>query len=185
MQFQKILSYDVYGQNPAKRFDYICSLLDQTIDPTSLEPSLINANDKAVYISPRARALSCLNQDTALSITILQSLNEVPFALKSVCTAADFERQGSTAVRQAFLDLFIADRLDLSHKQLKAELDYLLTLSKDNPDALAISHTFRLRLLQTYLKTNRELFNEPKLILEYLDPNVHWADFGSFVSLPE
>ena len=183
MKFQKILSYDVYGSDHTSRFNYVCSLLNQTTDPDTLEPKKIIGEAKAVFISPRKRALTCLNQDRAISITILPELNEIPFDLKLGCTAAEFQTHGSLAVRRAFLELFVTNKLGLSHKILKAELDYLLELSAKNTEALAISHTFRLRLLETYHQTDRQLFAEPALIKKYLDPTVHWADFGSFIDI--
>ena len=183
MQFQKILSYDVYGTHKEGRFNRVCNLLNQTLDPSTLEPAGLSAENKDVFISPRKRAISCLNQVTANSITVLPALNEIAFDLERVCTHAEFEAKGSVAVRSAFLELFIKNQLSINHKTLQEECEHLLTISKDNPDALAISHTFRLRLLETYLKTNRQLFEEPTLLSKHLNPKEHWADFGSFIPM--
>lgn len=183
MHFQKILSYDVYGTHREGRFTHVCSLLNQTNDPDTLEPAKLFADNTHVFISPRKRAIGCLNQTTAVSVTILPALNEIPFDLERVCTPAELEARGSVAVRSAFLQLFINNQLSINHKTLQEECEYLLTISKDHPEALAISHTFRLRLLETYLKTNRRLFDEPALIQEHLNPKEHWADFGSFIPM--
>jgi hypothetical protein len=183
MQFQKILSYDVYGQDPSRRFDYVCSLLDQSIDPPSLESSQLTAGQRAVFISPRLRAISCLNSETATEVTIVPALNEIPFDLRLGCTAEEFAAKGSVVVRQTFIKLFVEDKLNISHHDLKNEFDYLLSLSEQNKDALAVSHTFRLKLLETYLKTNQKLFAEPTLIHNYLNPTVHFAHFGSFIDI--
>ena len=184
MHFQKILSYDVYGTHKEGRFTHVCALLNQTSDPDTLEPAMLATHSKDIFISPRKRAIGCLNQTTAISVTVLPALNEIPFDLARVCTPTEFETNGSVAVRSAFLTLFINNQLSINHRNLQEECEYLLTISKDNPDALAISHTFRLRLLETYLKTNRQLFSEPTLIQKYLNPNEHWADFGSFIPMP-
>jgi hypothetical protein len=184
MHFQKILSYDVYGPHQEGRFKYVCNLLNQTVDPCTLEPKMLTAHSKDVFISPRRRALSCLNQATAPSVTVVPALNEIPFDLERVCTSADFELNGSVAVRSAFLELFTNNQLALNHKTLQDECEHLLTISKDNPEALAISHTFRLRILETYLKTNRQLFDEPALLQKHLNPKEHWADFGAYIHMP-
>ena len=183
MRFQKILSYDVYGSEQTARFDRVCSLLNQTIDPPSDAPDGLNAHNAVVFSSPRLRAITGIDCDTASEVIIEPALNEIPFELRQCCTADDLEARGSVAVREAFLYLFCNNQLATPHQELQSEFEHILTLSSENPDALAVSHTFRLRLLDVYVKTGRTLFERPESIHEYLNPAEHWLAFGSFVQI--
>jgi len=183
MQFQKILSYGVYGNKSTNKYTHVCALLKQTIDPSSSQKGQLDADGKLVFISPRTRAISCLNVDTTTTVRVEPALNEIPFDLMRYCSAEEFADKGSTAVREAFLHLFVTNQLAISHKKLQTEFEHILALSHEYPDALAISHTFRLRLLQTYLKTDQDLFADPKQVYNHLDPTEHWLSFGDQIAM--
>ena len=170
MYIQKILEYDVYANTTGTaRYQHVLKLLNQSIDPKTLLPNSINCGQQAVLISPRRRAISCIQTDTTASITVSPELNEIPFSLQEFCSEEDFLKHGSTAVRTAFAEAFIENRLGISHEQLQTELESIIKLSKQAKPPLCISHTFRIKLLAIYANIGDNLFQNPTTIKEHIN----------------
>lgn len=184
MYIQKILEYDVYAKTTGTaRYQRVLKLLNQSIDPKTLLPNSINCGQQAVLTSPRKRAISCIKKDSTLSISISPELNEIAFSLQEFCTEENFRKNGSTAVRKAFVQAFIEDKLDISHVQLQTELASILALSKQEEPPLCISHTFRMKLLDIYANIGDNLFKNPTTIKEHIDCKEHLYEFGEIIEI--
>jgi hypothetical protein len=181
MQFQKILSYDVYGVGAKPSYEHVCTLLAQEINPPSLESGKLNCRKCLVYCSALNRAFSCLDISTTGKVILLPALNEIPFSLAKYVTKKGFEISGSTAVRRAFIEAFVANDLNISHQELQRQLLEIIDLHKREPEALAVSHTFRLKLIQIYTQIGDELFNKPISIRDFIKQEVKILDFGETV----
>lgn len=184
MYIKKILAYDVYARTiGTARYQYILKLLDQSVDPETLIPNSIDCTQQAVLISPRRRAISCIQIDTTSSITVSPELNEIAFSLQEFCSEEDFLKHGSTAVRTAFVAAFIKNMLSISHEQLQTELESVIKLSKQIDPPLCISHTFRMKLLEIYASIGEGLFQNPAIIKEYINYNKHMYEFGEIIEI--
>jgi len=184
MYIQKILEYDVYAKTIGKaRYQRVFKLLNQSIDPETLLPDSINCGQQAVLISPRKRAMFCIKKDSTSSISASPELNEITFSLQEFCTEENFLKDGSTAVRKAFVQAFIEDKLGTTHEQLQTELESILSLNKQVEPPLCISHTFRMKLLEIYANIGDDLFQNPTTIKEHIDCKKHLYEFGEIIEI--
>lgn len=182
MEIRKILSYNIYGDAQGKeRYRRVCDLLAQRIDPTTNEPGMLHCSESVTYTSPRLRATSCIDIGSVLSLTELNALNEIPFALEQYCSEADFLQDRSTAVRRAFLRAFVENGLAITHTQLREELISIVNLKRDTPSPLCISHTFRMKLIAIYSEIGDILFTNPESLYTHIDPKNHMYDFGESI----
>lgn len=184
MYIKKILAYDVYAQTTGTAcYEHVIKLLNQSIDPETLQPNSIDCNQQVVFTSPRKRATSCIKEDSASAISLSPELNEIAFSLQEFCTEENFLKGGSTAVREAFVQAFIEDKLETSHEQLQTELESILALSKQEESRLCISHTFRMKLLEIYANIGDNLFQNPTTIKEHIDYKKHLYEFGEIIEI--
>ena len=184
MNIQKILAYDLYTNTTGTaRYQRVCAVLEQSVEPLTLHPNTLDCGHQPVLCSPRARALDCLDTRTATAVTITPELNELAFSLADFCSEERFLEQGSTAVRQAFTQAFITNQLSVSHPELKAELDFILSFKNQSHPPLGISHTFRLKLLEIYAAVGAELFDQPASLEKHLDSQNHFYAFGHVLEL--
>lgn len=184
MYIQKILPYDVYAKTTGtSRYMHVSNLLNQTVDPETMEPNSLDCAQQTVFTSPRRRALSCLKEDSASSVIVFTSLNEITFSLQEFCDEESFFHAGSTAVRKAFVDAFIEDKLGTSHKQIHTELENILLLRNQIKPPLCISHTFRMKLLEIYANIGDALFQKPSIIKDYIDCGKHLYKFGEIIEI--
>jgi len=183
MQIKKILAYDVYAETAdADRYRRVCDLLNQKIDPCTLHSDTMECSDKHVLTSPRKRAISCIKKDSAASISVSPELNEIAFPLQKFCSEEYFLKDGSTAVRKAFVQAFTENKLSIPHEQLHTELAIIAAL-RNQEQLLCISHTFRMKLLELYANIGDKLFQNPTIIKEHIDCKKHLYDFGEVVEI--
>lgn len=184
MYIKKILTYDVYAQTTGTaRYLHVLKLLNQSIDPETLLPNSMDCSQQTVFSSPRKRALSCIKKDSTSSISVYPALNEITFSLQEFCNEENFLRDGSSAVRKAFVQAFTENKLGTSHKQLQLELESVLKLSNQTEPPLCISHTFRMKLLEIYAHIGENLFQNPETIKEHIDCNKHLYEFGEIIEI--
>lgn len=184
MRIQKILAYDVYANTTGTtRYQRVLNLLNQTIDPATLLPNSLDCSQQTVFTSPRKRAVTCINSDSASSVTEHQELNEIAFSLQEFCSEEDFLKNGSDAVRRAFVQAFIENKLSISHKQLQIELESVFELNKQANPPLCISHTFRMKLLEIYANVGNDLFQNPVIIKDFTDSSKHMYEFGEIIEI--
>ncbi len=184
MYIQKILEYDVYVKTTGTaRYQHVLKLLNQSIDPETLHPNSLDCGQQATLTSPRKRAISCIKKDSTLSISVSPALNEIAFSLQDFCSEKDFLTDGSTAVRRAFVQAFIENKLKISHQQLQKELEGILALSTQVAPPLSISHTFRIKLLELYARIGNTLFQDPTTISNHIDCKKHFYEFGEIIEI--
>ena len=182
MTITKILSYTVYPPE-GDGYDHVCRLLAQEIDPPSDHPHELALGDGLVFLSPLRRAVECIGSPSA-KVRIIEPLREIPFRLQDFCSREMFAELRSTAVRRAFVEGFVADRLLLSRRQLREDVLEIEKLATAHPDAHLVSHTFRMKILQLYYQTNGAIFDRPELIRDILSTDTHWLAFGETLELP-
>jgi hypothetical protein len=184
MHIKKILAYDVYAKTIGTvRYQYVSKLLNQSVDPETLLLNSLDCSQQAVFTSPQKRAVSCIKKDSTSSISTYPALNEIAFSLQEFCNEKDFLRDGSSAVRKAFVQAFIEDKLHTSHEVLQTELASIFELSKQAKPPLCISHTFRMKLLEIYANIGKSLFQNPAIIQKYIDYNKHLYEFGEIIEI--
>jgi broad specificity phosphatase PhoE len=104
-------------------------------------------------------------------------LNEVKFDISKFCSKEEYEKQGSNLIRKKFIESFIKDNLIESRKDIKQRMDKFENLiANENKKILCISHTFFMKLYIIY-KKERNLFQKPKILNKYLDPNKRIFEF--------
>jgi len=113
----------------------------------------------------------------------LDALKEIPFTLKDFCSREDFEARKSTAVRSAFVEGFATNALSLSHTQLLADIHAIEELYAADTYIHLVSHTFRMKVIQLYYKTNGKLFEQPEMIRALLPIHEHLLTFGETIVL--
>jgi len=178
MKFIKIPKYNLYPDTQKEDiFEYICNILNQTEDPETLEKGSID-NEELLYCSPLKRSTQSISQEKFI---ILNQLREIPFELKNLISEDDYEREGSIAVRRAFKEAFISDKLLISREQIQKENEYILSLEKN---AVFLSHTFRIALILIQIKTKNQIYKNPKLVNKYIDENKKIMEFKEITYIP-
>ncbi len=167
----KIAAYDT-GKSHPDRYAYACQLLNQQLDPPSQQPhTLTLQNPSSIFCSTLLRAQQSIPEQYQHSITYTTALNEVPFELAEFVNAEEFATEGSNAVRAAFVEAFLQDTLNLSRAHLKTQTITLLQKLTSLPStdhSYAISHSFRMKILQAFILSNGTLFEHPELIKTFL-----------------
>jgi hypothetical protein len=178
----KIGPYELRLKNK-EVYGYLRDVGLQHIDPPSLDPKTIVPNAGLVYCSSLRRAFECVRIGSDHKLIKTDLLNEIIFDLAKFCSPEEYKINKSLIVRRRFRESFIKDILSMSRAQIFKELKELLTIIKENKkDVTFISHSFRLKLLQAYVKTAGELEQKPELINQYLLDDQRTFNFGeSFI----
>lgn len=171
IHFIKIAAYDT-GKNRTDSYTYAYNLLRLELDPPSDAPHTLHC-DKATHIlsSPLLRAKQSIPEKFIEISTFLDSLREIPFDLTKFVTEVEYIEKGSTAVRTAFATAFCADELNISLANLKKEVEQLLEQAvelAETENVYIVSHSFRMKLLEAYIKSQGQIFAKPELIYGYL-----------------
>lgn len=176
--FRKIAPY-LLDAPSGDRWEYICGVLDQAIDPPSLAPMSVRVPAQRAYLSPRKRALECVASEEGTAYIVKQELNEVPFDLRRFHTKQEWEDSGSAIVRDAFVRGFVSDRLAVPRRRLFEEVRSLLgAMDRASARGYFISHSFRMKLFEAYFKTGGKVEREPELIREFVSLDRRTYDFG-------
>jgi broad specificity phosphatase PhoE len=108
------------------------------------------------------------------------NLDEILFDSGLLCTEKEYTRFGSNIIRKRFLDFFVNDNLTETLEQIKSRIDNLEkdlnVLDRKYKNILCISHTFFIKLVLIY-KKNRNLFSEPHIIKNNINPNKRIMEF--------
>lgn len=99
------------------------------------------------------------------------------FDLDAICGREQYGAEGSVAVRRGFVDAFIADTLPQSRAELCREIRQLLLRLPS--DAVVVSHSFRMKLIEAYIMTNGGLEREPKVLRQHLRPTARTYEYGT------
>lgn len=178
-QFTKIAPYNLYPfDNPKDNFDFVCRVLNQNVNPPSLEPKSIRPNNKLILSSNLRRAKECLDASSDAKIIYLPQLSEIKINLNNLCEQKQWEKMGSTIVRQKFKQAFMADELVLSRQQIYQQAKEVFDLIKQEQSVTVISHTFKLILLKAIIETRGQIIRQPELINNYIFDHKSILKFG-------
>jgi hypothetical protein len=178
----KILEYELYPKqlSRAEVFQYICNVLVQTINPRNTTSQKIIIKKGILFSSPLRRAQECIQTESIVTSQILPELREIPFDITKDCTKTEWEQKGSTLIRTLFKKLFIEDRLLVSRKKIFDEIRTVFAkcLTQRNQDITIISHSFRLKIIEAFIKTKGEVEKNPELIHQYIFDDKKTFGFG-------
>lgn len=175
-QFIKTLAYQPYGNEDV--FNYVRKLLLQEIDPPSTaQASIISSAPKLLH-SPLRRVAETVDIAAAQTRVVLRDLREVSFDIKAFLNEDQLLKEGSTAIRKAFIQAFVEDRLHVSRAMLAYEITGILDIVYAEEEVDVVSHSFRLKLIEAFLCTNGKVFVEPALITRFIDPKEKTYRFG-------
>ncbi|MDO8451572.1 MAG: hypothetical protein Q7S76_01760 [bacterium] len=169
--FTKIASYEL---RPKDRnvFEYLTDVASQVVDPPPLEPGGLSLAADIVFHSTLRRATESIRRLPAVEYIPRVELKEVVFDMRTFCNEATWSREGSVAVRRGFKAAFIADTLSVPRTQLFEEIRSVLLDAKDTCQrgrVVVVSHSFRLKLIEAYLRTQGRVVSNPELIHEYIN----------------
>jgi hypothetical protein len=171
--FIKILSYDTGSKN--LNLDYVNGVLEQKVDPDTLEPNSLKSMDSVTYYSPLKRCENCIKMQARRKYIQNELLREIPFSLGNIPQGT---KDLSSFVRSVFIDKFINDRLLISRQTLLDQTKKILEFNNGNDNITMISHTFRLKIIELYLQVGDTIFKEPKLISQFINPSKKIYEFG-------
>lgn len=177
----KILKYDLKTTSRGKIYDYLCSITSQEINPTTLEKNAMKLKEPVILSSSLNRAVDCIQRKDTL---ILNLLNEIPFELSQLCTQEEWFNQGSLIVRKRFKEAFINDTLLIKRHLIFEQIEDLINICKKLDSEIAVvSHSFRIKLIEAYIKTKGKIKDEPDLIEGFIFDNQKTLDFGCSIIL--
>jgi len=161
--FIKTLSYDTRG-NGVDDFSYVTRLLLHEIDPPSnAQACFFIPADSLVLYSSHRRVSGTVNRLSAAYIES-DALREIAFDLRQFCSEREWKCRGSVAVREAFKEAFIVDKLTQKREELFGEIVEVLNKIRDEHITHVISHSFRLKLIEAYVLTKGKIAKDPALI---------------------
>lgn len=180
----KIPKYKTNLKDDKKTYNYLYAVGLQIRNPPSENKNVFRfEKNSIIFHSSLKRSLSSLNKkDHNIS---LKELNEIPFDLKKMCTFKEWKIDKSKIVRKKFKDFFIADKLPLKRKVIFSEIRKIIRIAGKykNKKVYIISHSFRLKILEAFIKTKGKIEGRPKLIHKYLFDNKKTYEFGESFTL--
>lgn len=174
----KIAAYEL---RPSKGsvFQYLRKVGLQKINPPSLLPESIHPSSNIVFSSPLRRATESLKLTVGQKLIETSLLREIPFDILDFCNEEEYVSQKSVAVRRGFKEHFINNNLPIPREELVAEIENILIQARAiNENVTIVSHSFRLKFLEAYVKTQGRLKNQPELINDYILDYQKTFDFG-------
>ena len=180
IKFIKILSYRLKPKN-GDIFGYLNDLTSQKIDPHTNEPGKLKLKEYVVLHSTLLRAVECIHRDKNTEYIGLTDLNEIGFDLEKICGEKLWKKEKSKVVRRKFKEAFIKDDLHISRKEIFDGIRKVLLLCKAKSkkgDVAVVSHSFRLAIIEAYIKTKGEIEKKPELIHNYIFDDKKRYEFG-------
>lgn len=178
--FIKTLAYVTKPQEAA--FEYVTQLLRHDIDPPSSASASISIPEGIVFHSPHNRVVETLDTESGATYKSLRTLCEVPFDVSDELSRDQWHRSGSTAVREIFKKLFIADALLETRGDIFTDIEILIKNCREWENSTVVTHSFRLKLIEIYLQTRGEIVHNPLLIHEYMSSTQKGYIFGGYVT---
>lgn len=179
IHFRKILDYP---RTPPKgdEFAYLRALTTQKVDPPSVHPHGLVITDTVVCASPLRRSRECLSTPSGTAVYYLDQLTEIPFDLGELCTRSEWTAHKSAIVRERFVDAFVRDTLLIPRATVLDEVESLLLFLQKQSDRsiTVISHSFRLKVIEAYIKTHCALATDPTLLRTFIHTDTPTYAFG-------
>lgn len=176
----KILEYD-RKPNDKDAFDRLCNIASQKIDPPSLRPGSLRLNASVVFYSPLRRSAECLRMERNVLYIPTPLLKEIPFDMREMCSKEEWIREKSALVRRKFRESFMEDRLMEKRGDIfRAAKEFLAQYRSfiKTSDVSAVSHSFRMKILEAFIKTKGRIEEDPSLISLYIHDDEKTFEFG-------
>lgn len=170
--FRKTTEYYLAkDQSESARFEFLAKLTMQEIDPMPLHKFKNLKKNTPIICSPLNRVYLSLPMNADYEVD--PSLNEVKFDLREFCTREEFARLSSVIVREKFKEYFIKDILPEKRNELFKSIKLFLNKlhEMNSTEIMVISHSFKLKLIEAYIKTSGAIETNPELIHEYIFSN--------------
>lgn len=182
IKFIKILKYDLRSKEENFDFDWMRNVTLQTVDPESLYLGQLKEiqNAQIVFHSTLRRAVECLPDLPTVDKIPIDALREIKFDLGEFCTKEEFSERGSVIVRQQFKKFFVQDSLIVSREQMLQEVREVLKKCTESQFSrvAVVSHSFRLSIIEAFIKTKAEIETTPNLIHRFIFDDKKRFDFG-------
>ncbi|TSC55721.1 MAG: hypothetical protein G01um101418_742 [Parcubacteria group bacterium Gr01-1014_18] len=179
--FIKTLKYDTKPEN-RDIFEYLSQLALQKIDPPSISNASVYINADFVFHSPLRRVADTLERKENCQAISVDALREILFDIPKLCTREEWLYSGSSIIRNRFKSAFIADQLPVSRAELFDEIRKVLLLLASKPQSSSIyvvSHSFRLKIIEAFIKTKGMLESDPVLIHQFIWDDQKTYPFGA------
>lgn len=173
--FRKNLEYDPTFKGKFSRYEGFLKISVKDFDPEILPgQKLLGRKKTNSFCSTALRSRQSVVNGTELNI-----LDEIRFNLGNLLTRDEYGAGGSNLVRERFLLFFEKDLLDESRINVQDRLNKLLRFIEDLPNGkyLFVSHSFVMKIFETYLK-EPGLFEKPEKLRGYLNPQNKTYNFG-------
>ncbi len=187
--FIKILDYKrPTGDVSQEAFNSLANSTLHKVDPESLAPNGLQYTKKIIVTSPLKRAEECVEINSTNTYIVIDELKEIIFDLKKLVSFEEWSEKGSPLVRKRFLEAFVEDTLSESRGKIledtKNILRSILLYTKIfNKEILIISHSFRLIIIEAFIKSKGSLERDPKLLGNFLKEEKKTYDFGKGFSV--
>ncbi len=184
VKFIKIAKYDTkYFDESISNYKFLCDLTLQKTDVESLEKNSLKFETDVVLHSGLDRAKSCIHKvDGENEFIEMKELNEVKFDMGKMCTEGEWKNKGSKIVREKFIEFFIHDKLEISLVNLEGEIKIILEkigeIIRLGKSVSILSHSFKLKILEAYIKSDFKLFENRNLIKDYIFSDKKTYEFG-------
>lgn len=179
--FIKTVSYKNKFVSQKRTYDFLCNLSLQRVDPKPLKKYYVDNSFDVVFCSDLRRVKESIVVRDNIPIIKNCILNEVIFDLKEMVCFDDWKKEGSNFVRKKFKEFFIKDMLFQSRRQIFSEIEDFLSHIQSvykGKKVLVLSHSFKLKLIESFIKTKGQVRYDPNLINDFLDNNKKTFDFG-------
>ncbi len=179
IQFIKTLPYDL-APKETDIFQYLTDLGLQNIDPPTISIKPLSVTADIILYSPLKRVSKTIVKNPELLYIESDSLKEILFNLQDFCSEEDYAKFKSHIVRKKFKQFFVENQLPIKREVIFSEIKSLLSLCNAYSDReiAVVSHSFRLKIIEAFIKTKGEIEHKPELIYEYLFDNKKTYEFG-------
>lgn len=185
--FRKIAPYDprLPGMSEYQSYDLVTRqvyspeiIVSKFLRPEPLDVARILCSD-----AKRGIETAELFKTEKTDLIPLKELREINFSLRSLLTEEEYISQGANLVRRRFMEAWVEDALGEKREQIRRRVGNLVEVMKGfKPlNTLVISHSFFLKIIETVVLHNVDIFNSPERISLYMSPNQKtYAFFGGF-----
>jgi len=142
---------------------------------STINVSLSEKISNPIYYSPLRRAEETalfLKNALGLQIEQVEFIKEIKFSLKNLLTDDEYNLYGSKLVRERFAKSFIKDELTEKRSDIRERINKLIEFLRILPEGkyLLISHSFFMKVLQSYIK-EKNLFENPQILNKHFNFN--------------
>lgn len=176
--FRKTFKYDPCHSGLPKYESYE-AVTRQIYSPEIIPPMTHESFNLPTFCSSLTRCVQTAKIISSGKITELDELREIKFSLHDMVSKEEFERYGSSLVRERFIRGFMNDSLlERKESMRKRVCKAIKLISQDNNDKLVVSHSFTMKIFEAYLKEGLDIFKNPDLISKVIFPETETYGFG-------